>query len=761
MKKTIISLLSVAVVIVMLVPAVSLGAHSVHVQYTLEGYTLLPHGDWTTGDVKGYGNGDCVPFRYTVENKGTDPVSLNLTLEFDHKAGDGTIGIVDFESFDIPAGSVTGPTVDGTGYYYWGVTIPVGETYTLQWCARLSNEAADWPGAKTHVSAGGRDVSIQIKGSAAAATMDLTPSSATNLLPGDTSHSFTVTVKDQYGDPMAGQVVSLSTTFGTLSTDQVITGEDGTAAFSITSTSPGTAIITATLGDLSDTATKVWTLAPPVATTLELTPPSATNLLPGDPSHNFTVIVNDQYGSPLAGQNVTLSTTFGTLSTGQVTTAGDGTATFTISSTVVGNATIRATLGNLSTASTKIWTLVPPVAATLELTPPSATNVLPGDTSHEFTVTMKDQYGSGMAGQNVTLSTTFGTLSTGDVTTAEDGSATFTISSTVVGDATITATLGKLTDSATKIWISAVGPAGGSAGCPTTRSLTVDWEGNNTTKPLYSNGKLALDLLGPSPDLINSLLLERGTHAPVVGGTTYHLITIDKLEQYPALPENTQAITVYSVTPTGAVFDKDIFLTLGLTEAQLPANAVNVTMYYYDDVTNIWVPLSSEAGGGNGAAALTLSAPITHFSIYGVLAQVDAIQPAHFVASGLDIEKEVQRTWQPITFLTSTGKTVTISANVFNDGYQQGTYDISLKLNGQTVDTKTVTLSAGQGTQVKFTKSGLAHGQYHVQVAGLTSQFTTSQTITWWLIVLIAVALGLIIWGAFRRTRKHRAHQAQ
>jgi hypothetical protein len=55
-------------------------------------------------------------------------------------------------------------------------------------------------------------------------TLELTPDLAINVLPGDTGHVFTVTVKDQYGNGMAGQVVSLSTTFGTLSTAQVTTG---------------------------------------------------------------------------------------------------------------------------------------------------------------------------------------------------------------------------------------------------------------------------------------------------------------------------------------------------------------------------------------------------------------------------------------------------------------------------------------------------------------------------------------------------------
>jgi PKD repeat protein len=303
-----------------------------------------------------------------------------------------------------------------------------------------------------------------------------------------------------------------------------------------------------------------------------------------------------------------------------------------------------------------------------------------------------------------------------------------------------------------------VTPAAGGGGCPSIKYLTVDWEGNNTTKPLYSNNCLAVDLLGPSPDLSHSLLLERGTNAPIVDEKTYYLIVVRELEQIPALPENTVAIVVFNITPADAEFDRDIFLTLGLNQSQLPENARNVTMAYYDDVNGAWTLLEYEAVN-NTVAELALSAPINHFSIYGVLVELapTPIPPAHFVPSGLSIVPSVEKT----TFVTKTGESVTITANVANDGGESGTYTVELKLNGNTVDTKTVTLGAGQSQQVSFTRSGLDYGQYEVNVAGLSGTFTASRIITWWLIILIIVAIGLIIWGVvWGRRRRRRAHQA-
>jgi hypothetical protein len=264
-----------------------------------------------------------------------------------------------------------------------------------------------------------------------------------------------------------------------------------------------------------------------------------------------------------------------------------------------------------------------------------------------------------------------------------------------------------------------------------------------------------VDLLGPSLDLSHNLFLGRGTHAPVVITKTHYLIVVRELEEIPALPQNMQAIVVFNITPADAEFDRDIFLTLGLDESLLPANALNVSMAYYDDINALWAPLDYEAGGPSGVAELTLSAPINHFSIYGILAELGGTPtpPAHFVPGGLTIVPDVEKI---SAFVTRTGETVTITANIANDGGQEGAYTVVLKLNGQQVDTKTVTIAAGQTKQVTFTRSGLDYGHYDVEVAGLTGDFTTSRTITWWLIILIVFAIGLIIWVILWATKRRK-----
>jgi hypothetical protein len=55
------------------------------------------------------------------------------------------------------------------------------------------------------------------------------------------------------------------------------------------------------------------------------------------------------------------------------------------------------------------------------------------------------------------------------------------------------------------------------------------------------------------------------------------------------------------------------------------------------------------------------------------------------------------------------------------------------------------------------------YGQYEVEVAGLSGEFTVSRSIDWWSIFDIIAAVGLITWGViwWRRRRRKPAQPAQ
>jgi hypothetical protein len=541
------------------------------------------------------------------------------------------------------------------------------------------------------------------------------------------------------------------------------------------------------VGEFNAPAKKTW-----VDARITISQEEDTNPVAADHVLTAGVLINDGSGWKGA-QNVIVhftTTGVGALNPAAEITDAGGEAKTTLTSDEAGTSTVWAAanvtvrgvaftlvtdgeVGEFDGPVKKTW-----VDARISISP-SGTN--PVGTNHTFTVHVEKNDSSGWVyAENVAVTGVIrsgpGSItSTNPDTTDGNGEMTITITSSVPGTTTVDAS-GTVTVGGVLILVDTNGygrydPIGnrktwtnGNGGgyrcsCCYDCGLTVDWEGCITSKPLYcSNDKLAVDLLGPSFDLSHNLFLERGTHAPVVGTRTHYLIVVRELKEIPALPENREAIAVFNITPANAEFDKDIFLTLGV--AEVPPNAINVTMAYYDDVNGIWELMESEAGGPSGVAELTLSAAINHFSIYGVLAELEPTpppQPARFTASGLNIVPSLEKS----VFMTRTGESVTITANVANDGGQEGTYTVELKLNGETVDTETVTLAAGQSRQVSFTVPELEYGQYDVEVAGLTDAFTTSRTITWWLILVVIAAIGLIIWGVVWGTRRRRKTQLE
>jgi hypothetical protein len=120
-----------------------------------------------------------------------------------------------------------------------------------------------------------------------------------------------------------------------------------------------------------------------------------------------------------------------------------------------------------------------------------------------------------------------------------------------------------------------------------------------------------------------------------------------------------------------------------------------------------------------------------------------APNPAHFVASSLNI----------VPFEVKTEETVTISLNVTNDGEVVGTYTAELKINGDVVDSKAVTLEGGQSEPVSFAVSASEAGTYEVTVSSLSGSFTVVKSSIWWIYLIIAavVIIGGVLALRFRK----------
>jgi len=302
---------------------------------------------------------------------------------------------------------------------------------------------------------------------------------------------------------------------------------------------------------------------------------------------------------------------------------------------------------------------------------------------------------------------------------------------------------------------------------PSHQWLEIDILGEITKVKISSSGRLLDFCIATDPDNTHKLELEKGTKVTCCCGDIPSRIKIrvcEVCEETLLPPDSTEIVAAYNFlgcvcnsVPCPIIFQSKAKLTLSYDPDLLPENTSSVIIASYDTVQG-WRELERPTGGI--AETEEVCASISHTLTFAILAKLapPALLPPHLVASSLTIVPTVREIWEPITFMTRTGESVTITANIPNDGGQEGTYTVELKLNGETVDTTTVTLGAGQSQQVRFILSGMDYGQYQVEVAGLSGEFTVSRTINWWLIIGIIVAIGLIAWGVNLGQEEKKGH---
>ena len=107
------------------------------------------------------------------------------------------------------------------------------------------------------------------------------------------------------------------------------------------------------------------------------------------------------------------------------------------------------------------------------------------------------------------------------------------------------------------------------------------------------------------------------------------------------------------------------------------------------------------------------------------------------------------------------GQSVTISVLVANTGELSGSYEVTLKIDNVTVDTKYVTLAGGASQSVTFTTAKDAAGTYTAAVDGLSGTFTVKAPTVpvkpgpnWWLIggiIAAVIIIAAIAWLVIRR----------
>ncbi len=138
---------------------------------------------WEKNNLKGYNILDCVPTYQTITNTGTNPLTHDVILSFNYVVGTNygvtgfyycgaynppssptfplcTSGLELGDSGTVPYGTITKPTFPSTKptgsttlQYVWHITnLPAGQSVTLSYCAKLSNEVQNIPGSSLQIA---------------------------------------------------------------------------------------------------------------------------------------------------------------------------------------------------------------------------------------------------------------------------------------------------------------------------------------------------------------------------------------------------------------------------------------------------------------------------------------------------------------------------------------------------------------------------------------------------------------------------------
>ncbi|MFC2039462.1 hypothetical protein ACFLST_01575, partial [Chloroflexota bacterium] len=304
-------------------------------------------------------------------------------------------------------------------------------------------------------------------------------------------------------------------------------------------------------------------------------------------------------------------------------------------------------------------------------------------------------------------------------------------------------------------------PGGGGfafyVGNPCPETFTVDFLGEITEVPMTPYGTLCEDCYAPSPDEMHLLELEEGTRVLDNLGGIVTLIEVTEVE-VPLLPPYTELVgSAYDFAPSDITFDPGpAIITLGYYVSELPEDALTVSMAFYVGEAG-WTPLEGESS--QVAEIGSETAETSHWTIFAVLAEVPLAQPipepipeptpdppqvASFEVSNLVITGSRHEIWGFPTFVATKGENAEISVDVANTGNHEGSYAVSLEINGELRDTQEITLAPGQTEQVVFTINDNDRGHFLVVVGDLSAEFSSSLWINWWLIGGILGALAVI-----------------
>ncbi|MFC1913603.1 hypothetical protein ACFLX7_05390, partial [Chloroflexota bacterium] len=201
-------------------------------------------------------------------------------------------------------------------------------------------------------------------------------------------------------------------------------------------------------------------------------------------------------------------------------------------------------------------------------------------------------------------------------------------------------------------------------------------------------------------------------------GETYMVemgdIYIVKMDDPPQPPEDAQMVgLVYDFGPDGATFNPPLTITLTYDESliQEGVSEEHLIPAWWDVESEQWIPLDVFIVNSK---LNIITAPVSHFTPFTVLAFQQPVEFATFAASNLLV----------VPTEVNTGEPVNVVISVTNTGGQAGSLTILLRVDGLVEETKEVTIAAGDSELISFNVVKNTAGTYSLEIAGFTGFFT-------------------------------------
>jgi hypothetical protein len=324
-------------------------------------------------------------------------------------------------------------------------------------------------------------------------------------------------------------------------------------------------------------------------------------------------------------------------------------------------------------------------------------------------------------GQTVATAGTFATITMTAGSTG--GSTSLTLSDVVVGDASsqpIPVSINNGTISVETSPGSTPPPGGGGGdggGGDGGSGVGGGGGGSSDIINLYdlmtNDGQALEDIIAADSSSKVELHISQGTFVKnKYGQPAFTIIITPSEESQPADLGSVMIGQAYDIGPSGTTFEGEVTLVFNYSSSDIPADvpANNLYIVLWDPDTTTWIDL----GGTIDAEAGTVSVPISHLSIYALMAHN---RPANLVLTNLAITPNE----------VAPGETVTASIDISNQGDLTGTYPVSLMLDGIVIQNRNVSINGGASETVVFTIIAGAADEHQVSLGGLTGTFVVKE----------------------------------